>query len=61
MIQIFEPVLFTRLNIEAIGKQKPSEVHEAMRLVAKKWGLNIAFQSQYNVALRIVRNEVKNN
>lgn len=59
-IDTFEPVLFTQLNVQAIGQQKASEVHKSLILIAKKWGLNISRQHEYDIAYRILKNEVKN-
>ncbi len=58
---IFETVLFTKLTTEKIDKAKPSQVIPLLKLEAKKWGLDISRQKNWDVALKIIKNSIKNN
>lgn len=59
--QIFETVLFTKINTDQFGKLKASEGLQMLNSVCKEWGLNIKYLNHYKISKKILLNQIKNN
>lgn len=59
--QIIEPIIVAKHVESVISKAKPSEIHKFMAFVAVDSDLVLKRQGDYDKALEILINQVKNN
>jgi hypothetical protein len=60
-VDTLEPVLFTNLSEQLVMKARPSEVIKMVDVVCSEWGLQVKRNKDFNLALKILINQVKNN